>query len=228
MTLVDHHDIATRGGPSSDLAGGNLVRTLCRLLCAMPFAMMVATAAGPGSAFAQCATANTVLSKADRGTEKAAVAVQPAEDGRRRRLAQREPPDRQQYLSQRYTGAENRLFNGSGRSADPANILLRAFPGNPNFLYNSAGLPTAPVLPASIIAAVEAITFNSQLNTIKPISASRPTSMGMPMVCCRGRPTVMAIRRRIRCPPRSMTIPSRQPTRPLLPRRTSKRPTPLG
>ena len=33
-------------------------------------------------------------------------------------------------------------------SAVPANILLRAFPGNPNYFYNSAGLPTAPALPA--------------------------------------------------------------------------------
>jgi subtilase-type serine protease len=52
-------------------------------------------------------------------------------------------------------------------SAVPANILLRAFPGNPNYYYNSEGLPTAPDLPASVRAAVEAITFNSQLNNIK-------------------------------------------------------------
>ena len=53
-----------------------------------------------------------------------------------------------------------------------ANILLRAFPGNPNYFYNSAGLPTAPVLPASITDAVQAITDNSQVIAMKPFFGS--------------------------------------------------------
>lgn len=50
----------------------------------------------------------------------------------------------------------------------PANILLRAFPGNPNYFYNSAGLPTAPELPVFIADAVQAVTDNAQVVAMKP------------------------------------------------------------
>ncbi len=49
-----------------------------------------------------------------------------------------------------------------------ANVLLRAFPGNPNFGYNSNGLPTAPALPSAVEDAVAAIAGNSQVDAMKP------------------------------------------------------------
>jgi autotransporter-associated beta strand protein len=49
----------------------------------------------------------------------------------------------------------------------PANILLRAFPGSPNFGYTSAGLPNAPALPSPVSAAVADIGNNAQLAAVK-------------------------------------------------------------
>ncbi|HTI80320.1 MAG TPA: autotransporter domain-containing protein, partial [Acetobacteraceae bacterium] len=51
--------------------------------------------------------------------------------------------------------------------AIPANLLLRAFPGNPNFGYDSAGLPRAPTPPGSVTAAVTDIYDNTQLDALK-------------------------------------------------------------
>jgi outer membrane autotransporter protein len=51
--------------------------------------------------------------------------------------------------------------------AVPANVLLRAFPGNPNYYYNAQGMPTAPALPASIEAMAAAIIMNEQIVPMK-------------------------------------------------------------
>jgi outer membrane autotransporter protein len=50
-----------------------------------------------------------------------------------------------------------------------ANVLLRAFPHNPNFGYSQEGLPSAPALPAAVQAEVDAIDANAsaQLATLK-------------------------------------------------------------
>ncbi len=61
MSLADHHDIASHGEAPFDIARGNLAPALCRLLGAVPFAAMLAATVVPGSAFAQCATPDTVL-----------------------------------------------------------------------------------------------------------------------------------------------------------------------
>jgi autotransporter-associated beta strand protein len=53
-----------------------------------------------------------------------------------------------------------------------ANILLRAFPDNPNFGYTQGGLPNAPSTPGSIAAAVSDIYGNTQLNAMKPFFGS--------------------------------------------------------
>jgi subtilase-type serine protease len=130
---------------------------------------MLAVMAGAGSAFAQCATPDTAL-------------------------CVKQTADQEQLLSpfnrliSTAAGAallnvnlqtDNTIYLNSTQaqkiasstvlvvSAVPANVLLRAFPGNPNYFYNSAGLPTAPDAPASVHAALEAITFNAQLNNIK-------------------------------------------------------------
>jgi outer membrane autotransporter protein len=52
--------------------------------------------------------------------------------------------------------------------AVPANLLLRAFPADPNYGYTPAGMPTAPTLPASVDAAVVDIILNAQIFAIKP------------------------------------------------------------
>ena len=51
----------------------------------------------------------------------------------------------------------------------PANLLLRAFPDNPNYGYSAAGLPFAPPLPPAITSAVGDIGRNAQLLALKPV-----------------------------------------------------------
>ena len=52
--------------------------------------------------------------------------------------------------------------------AVPANLLLRAFPANPDFGYAADGMPTAPALPAPISLATVDILRNAQIVGIKP------------------------------------------------------------
>jgi outer membrane autotransporter protein len=49
-----------------------------------------------------------------------------------------------------------------------ANLLIRAFPDNPNFYYDRAGWPHAPALPDSVAKAVSDVDGNSQINAMKP------------------------------------------------------------
>jgi len=49
-----------------------------------------------------------------------------------------------------------------------ANLLIRAFPNDPNFFYDQAGWPNAPALPLSIANAVNDVESNSQINAMKP------------------------------------------------------------
>ena len=48
------------------------------------------------------------------------------------------------------------------------NLLIRAFPNNPNFYYTRVGWPIAPALPSSIAAAINDVGNNSQINAMKP------------------------------------------------------------
>lgn len=48
-----------------------------------------------------------------------------------------------------------------------ANILIGAFPNNPNFYYDPAGLPTAPAAPSSILTAVRSVLADVQLVPVK-------------------------------------------------------------
>ncbi|UYO51917.1 phosphatase PAP2 family protein [Rhodopseudomonas palustris] len=52
--------------------------------------------------------------------------------------------------------------------AVPANVLLRAFPGNPAYGYNAQGIPTAPTLPPSILKMEAAIIGSNQIVAMKP------------------------------------------------------------
>ncbi|MGD0187181.1 MAG: autotransporter domain-containing protein [Roseiarcus sp.] len=49
-----------------------------------------------------------------------------------------------------------------------ANLLIRAFPNNPNFYYDQVGWPHAPALPSSVANAVNDVDINSQINAMKP------------------------------------------------------------
>lgn len=52
-------------------------------------------------------------------------------------------------------------------TAVPANVLIRAFPSNPNYFYDAQGIPTAPALPASISGVVGAVVNNTQTIGLK-------------------------------------------------------------
>ncbi len=180
MSLADHHDIASHGEAPFDIARGNLAPALCRLLGAVPFAAMLAATVVPGSAFAQCATPDTVLCA--KQTADQARLLSPFNLLRNTAagvasLNANLQTDNGIYLNA--TGAQ-KIASSTILvvSAVPANVLLRAFPGNPNYFYNAAGLPTAPVLPASIVAAVGAITFNAQLDNIKSDFGISPNIYG--------------------------------------------------
>jgi autotransporter-associated beta strand protein len=49
-----------------------------------------------------------------------------------------------------------------------ANLLIRAFPNNPNFYYTPIGWPVAPALPPSVAAAVNDVEDNNQIDAMKP------------------------------------------------------------
>ena len=176
MTLPDHHDISTRGQLPSDFACRNLERTLCRLGCAIPFAAMVAMVAGPGSAFAANCTAvqtnfvaRVECQIADQETLLGYFNTLPSLTGGAALVTANLRTEENIYLNstQQQKIASGTVFIVQGQTLQ-ANILLRAFPGNPNYFYNSAGLPTAPVLPVSVTDAVQAITDNSQVIATKP------------------------------------------------------------
>jgi outer membrane autotransporter protein len=59
--------------------------------------------------------------------------------------------------------------------AVPANVLLRAFPDNPSYGYNAAGIPTAPALPTAIEAMVGGIISNNQIVAMKPYFGTQDT-----------------------------------------------------
>jgi subtilase-type serine protease len=149
------------------VGGGNFSNRW--LLYVIPLAAMLAIMGGAGSAFAQCATADTVLCAKQTADQEKLLSPFNQLRGTAAGVA----------LLNANLQTDNGIYLNSTQaqkiasstvlvvSAVPANVLLRAFPGNPNYYYNSAGLPTAPDAPASVRAALEAITFNAQLNNIK-------------------------------------------------------------
>ena len=56
-----------------------------------------------------------------------------------------------------------------------ANVLMRAFPGNPSFYYDAQGLPTAPPPPAPISQMVGSISDNIQIVAMKPYFGAQDT-----------------------------------------------------
>lgn len=145
------------------------MRAACRLICAVPFALILAVMPGAVPAFAQCTTVITPLCSAQASDQEnllspfnlllntpAGVAV----------LNANLQTENAIYL--RSTQAQK---IASGTVLIPplisANVLLRAFPNNSSFGYTSAGLPFAPALPSSVADAVNDIGSSAQLNLMK-------------------------------------------------------------
>ena len=57
----------------------------------------------------------------------------------------------------------------------PANVLIRAFPGDPHYGYDAQGLPSAPPLPLSIETMVGSIVSNNQIVAMKPYFGAQDT-----------------------------------------------------
>jgi subtilase-type serine protease len=137
-----------------------------RLLRAVPIATLLASIGGVGPAFAQCTgpcpaqTAEQTFLLSPFNSLLSSPAGVAA-------LTANLQTENNIYLNS--TQAE-KVASGTALILQvlPANILLRAFPGNPNFGYTAAGLPNAPALPLSVSTAVADIGVNAQLTNIKP------------------------------------------------------------
>src|SRR5579871_2664363 len=133
------------------------------------FATAMLLIGGTGTAFAQCAPANIALCKAQTADQESLLSsfnALPNSTAGQALLNANLQTENTIYLTatpaQKIASSTILVV-----STVPANILLRAFPQNPNYHYDSAGLATAPPIPQSVEAALEAITFNAQLNNIK-------------------------------------------------------------
>jgi subtilase-type serine protease len=145
-------------------------------LCAIPFGAMLTVMMAPGSAFAAgCTAAQASIVErarcqiADQETLLGYFNTLPSLAGGAALVTANLQAEETIYLNstQQQKIASGTVFIVQGQDLQ-ANILLRAFPGNPNYSYNSAGLPTAPVLPASITDPVQAITDSAQVIAMKP------------------------------------------------------------
>ena len=151
-----------------------------RWLCAIPFAAILTPTMAPGSAFAAgCTAAQATFVErarcqiADQETLLGYFNTLPSLAGGAALVTANLQAEEKIYLNstQQQKIASGTVFIVQGQALQ-ANILLRAFPGNPNYFYNSAGLPTAPVPPASITDAVQAITDSAQVIAMKPFFGS--------------------------------------------------------
>jgi autotransporter-associated beta strand protein len=169
MMSVERRDASNNGRPKSGRIHRMPMRALCRLLCAVPFALMLVMLGGAVSAFAQCTTVVTPLCSAQALDQEnllspfnlllntpAGVAVLNAN---------------LQAEDTIYLNSTQAQKISSGTVLIPqliyANILLRAFPANTSFGYTSAGLPYASALPSSVADAVNDIGSSAQLNLMK-------------------------------------------------------------
>lgn len=140
---------------------------LRRLRYAIPFAAALAAAAGPDAALAQSCTGRCADQAADQEALLAPFNSLPFTAEGRALLDANLQKQVDIYLNS--TQAE-KIASGTILilPAVPANVLLRAFPDNPNYHYNAAGLPTAPALPTTIEVMVADIISNNQIVAMKP------------------------------------------------------------
>ena len=147
---------------------GNFERPPRRLLCAIPFATMLAAMGGLDAAFAQSCTGQcATLQAADQEALLSPFNSLLDSPAGMALLMANLQTEENIYLNS--TQAE-KIASGTVLIIQdiPANILLRAFPTNPNFGYTPAGLPTAPALPQNVTDATTDIENNSQIDAMKP------------------------------------------------------------
>ncbi len=134
---------------------------------------MLATIGGPNAAFAQSCTGQCVLQAADQE-----VLLSPF-NALKSSLAGQAVLDKNLQVENdiyRYSTQDQKISSGTILIVPliPANVLIRAFPGNSNFYYNAQGLPTAPALPSSVTAMVGDISNNIQIDAMKPYFGGPP------------------------------------------------------
>jgi subtilase-type serine protease len=141
----------------------NLEPSRHELIGVILFAMMLATIGVPAPALAQCAPAQC----ADQATLLSPF------------LSLLSSPEGLAVLNANLQTEESIYLNSTQAQKIasgtvlivpylPANVLIRAFPGNPSFHYDAQGQPTAPALPASVAAAVNDVNSNTQFAAMKP------------------------------------------------------------
>jgi autotransporter-associated beta strand protein len=138
-----------------------------RLLCVVPFATMLAAmsaaAAADPTCTGQCADQVALLAPFNLlwtpgGPQSAANAAVLAKN-----LQEEEDIYADATKAEKAASATILVISDIS-----ANLLIRAFPNNPNFYYDQAGWPNAPALPSSVANAVGDVDGNSQINAMKP------------------------------------------------------------
>ena len=136
---------------------------------AVAFAVVLASLGGTGPAFAQsCDAACTAGQITDQEALLAPFRALPSTPAGIIALQQNLLTEESIYLNA--TQAQ-KIASGTILVAAyiPANLLIRAFPNNPNYYYDAAGLPTTTSqLPLSINTAVTDINGYAQLSAMKP------------------------------------------------------------
>ncbi len=172
MRLTEHRDIPKARRPLAACVRSTSERRLHRLQFAIPFTMTLVIG-GVGPAFAQCTQLCLAQAADQEGLLAPFTKLLDTTAGQALLSANFQTED-YIYLNSTQVqkiAAGSVFILGLGSSEYPvlqANILLRAFPGNPRYGYDSTGLPTAPALPASVSGAVIAILDNSQVTEMKP------------------------------------------------------------
>ena len=158
MALVDRGD-GSHGPTPSGLARRNFEPLRRWLLCAVPLAEVLATVVAPSPAFAQGCTGLCAAQTMDQAGLLSNFGTLLNTPAGRAALSANLAIDESIYLNsspaQKVAAAEDALFQYA-----PINILITAFPTNPNFYYTPAGIPTAPGLPSAVTTAVSSI-FNN-------------------------------------------------------------------
>ena len=160
MARVDQADGSNgRRRTTSRLVLQNFAPLRRRLLCAVPLAALPAAMVGPGSAFAQSCTGLCAAQTADQINLLSAFSTLLNSPAGLALLSANLKTDETIYLNstpvQKVAAAEDALLQYV-----PINILITAFPTNPNFYYTQAGIPTATGLPSSVTTAVSSIFGN--------------------------------------------------------------------
>ena len=159
MARVDQADGSNgRRRTTSRLVLQNFAPLRRRLLCAVPLAALPAAMVGPGSAFAQSCTGLCAAQTADQINLLSAFST--LELTRGTGLAQCEPQDRRNYLSQFDAGPEGRDGGGRAASVRPDQYSDYCVPDESEFLLHAGRYSDSDGLPSSVTTAVSSIFGN--------------------------------------------------------------------